>query len=249
MESSMKLFTVIVFIIFMSNSILAQENLFKLRSEFSTPINSSGSLQLQESASVSNKKSGFTAVLYSLLLPGMGELYADGFNQGQYSLIAEGGLWLTYFSFQQYGSWLQTDARNFAATHAGATTNGKQDQFFVDLGNFNDTYDYNDKKLRDRDILKVYDVNGGYFWRWDSDQNRREYRSMRVSSEKVLNNSQFVVASIVVNHLISAINAARLTRQYNQRLNDNLGSWWLESSIINDGLKPDGLALRIVHRF
>ncbi len=246
----MKLFIAIVsvFIFFGNNSLFAQENLFHFRSELSTPYNVNGSTQLQE-VTLSNKKSGFTAVLYSLLLPGMGELYVDGFDQGQYSLIAEGGLWLTYFSFQRYGSWLQTDARNFAATHAGATTTGKQDQFFVDLGNFNDTYDYNDKKLRDRDLDKVYNVNAGYYWRWDSDQNRKDYRAIRVSSERVLNNSQFVIATIVVNRLISAINAARLTRLYNQRINDTLGSWWLESSIINDGLKPDGVSLRIVHRF
>ncbi len=246
----MKLFIAVVFVVnvFGNNTLFAQENLFHFRSELSTPFNVNGSLNLQEVNPV-NKKSGFTAVLYSLLLPGMGELYVDGFDQGQYSLIAEGGLWLTYISFRQYGSWLQTDARNFAASHSGASTNGKQDQFFVDLGNFNDTYDYNDKKLRDRSLEKVYDVNAGYYWRWDSDQNRKEYRAIRVSSERVLNNSQFVIATIVVNRLISAINAARLTRLYNQRLNDNLGSWWLESSIINDGLKPDGLALRIVHRF
>jgi hypothetical protein len=246
----MKLFIAVVFVVIFlgSNSLFAQENLFHFRSELSTPFNVNRSMNIQEVNPV-NKKSGFTAVLYSLLLPGMGELYVDGFDQGQYSFIAEGGLWLTYLSFQQYGSWLQTDARNFAATHAGASTNGKQDQFFVDLGNFSDTYDYNDKKLRDRSLEKVYDVNAGYYWRWDSDQNRKEYREIRVSSERVLNNSQFVIATIVVNRLISAINAARLTRLYNQRLNDNLGSWWLESSIINDGLKPDGLALRIVHRF
>ncbi len=242
----MKLFIVIVFVLIGSNSLVAQKNLFQLRAELSVPNNNS--LQVQDVTSI-NKKSGFTAVLYSLLLPGMGELYADGFDEGQYSLIAEGGLWLTYFSFQQYGNWLQTDARNFATAHAGASLNDKQDQFFVNLGNFNDTYDYNEKKLRDRDLEKVYDVNGSYFWRWDSDQNRKDYRAMRVSSERVLNNSQFVIATIIVNRLISAINAARLTRLYNQRLNENLGSWWLESSIINNGLKPDGLALRIVHRF
>lgn len=249
MESSMKLFAVIVIAILVSTVVLAQENHFYLRSELSLPVNHIGSLQVNEQTTGGNKKSGFTAVAYSLLLPGMGELYAEGFDQGQYSLIAEGSLWLTYFSFQQYGSWLQTDARNFAAVHSGASINGKQDQFFVDLGNFNDTYDYNEKKLRDRDLDKTYNVNDSYLWSWDSEQNRRDYRSMRVSSEKVLNNSQFIIAIVIVNRLISAINAARLTRQYNQRLNDNLGSWWLESSIIKDGLKPDGLALRIVHRF
>ena len=114
----MKLFIVIVFVLIGSNSLVAQKNLFQLRAELSVPNNNS--LQVQDVTSI-NKKSGFTAVLYSLMLPGMGELYADGFDEGQYSLIAEGGLWLTYFSFQQYGNWLQTDARNFRRSVLNAT--------------------------------------------------------------------------------------------------------------------------------
>ncbi len=240
--------TYITALIFVTSSIVlnAQENLYRLRSELSAPINSS--IQIQGTNQIS-KKSPATAVFYSLLLPGMGELYADGFDEGRYSLIAEGGLWLSYFSFRQYGSWIQNDARNFATAHAGAQIDGKSDQYFVDLGNFNDTYEYNEKKLRDRELEKVYDVNAGYFWTWDSDAKRKEYRALRVSSERVLNNSRFVIGAIVVNRILSAINAARLTRLYNQRASDELGSWWLESSLMNDGLTPDGLKLSIVHRF
>jgi len=46
-----------------------------------------------------SKKSVVLAVVASLILPGMGELYAGSFESGKYNLIAEGGLWLTYSGF------------------------------------------------------------------------------------------------------------------------------------------------------
>ncbi|MFA6468375.1 MAG: hypothetical protein WCW35_05705 [Bacteroidota bacterium] len=242
----MKNITIVLLFFVCGVSLFAQEKYFHLRSELTRSIESPVTIQ---DIVPETKKSGTKAVLYSLLLPGMGELYADRFDQGRYSLIAEGGLWLTYFSFQQYGDWIRNDARKFAASHAGASTSGKNDQYFVDLGNFNDTYEYNEKQLRDRELENVYDPKAGYFWKWDSEFNRREYRAMRVSSERVLNNSKFIIASIVVNRIISAINAARLVREYNSRVNDELGSWRLESSLIDNGLRPDGMKLSIIHSF
>ena len=239
------LFAVLLFIPAVQS--FGQDQMFRLRSELAAPA-VSAQPQVQQPLQ-SEKKSSATAVLYSLLLPGMGELYADGFDDGKYSLIAEGGLWVTYFSMREYGDWIQKDARNFAAIHAGAQINGKNDQFFVNLGNFVDTYEYNDKKLRDRELDRVYDENAGYYWKWDSDESRKEFRTMRVSSERVLNNSQFVIAAVVVNRIVSAINAARLTRLYNKRSEDAVGSWWLESSLIESGQRLDGIRLSIVHRF
>ncbi len=49
---------------------------------------------LQDQAAAPSKKSVGLAAIYSLLLPGMGELYAEGFSSGKYFLIAEGVLWL-----------------------------------------------------------------------------------------------------------------------------------------------------------
>lgn len=227
---------------------LGQTNLFQLQVELQQPIQTS-SAYMQAENLVQVKKSVATAVLYSLLLPGMGELYAEGFDQGKYSLIAEGGLWLTYASFRQYGAWLRNDARQFAAVHSGAQIAGKNDQFFVDLGNFGNTYEYNEKKLIDRSPERLYDVHAGYYWQWNSDGNRSAFRTMRVSSERVLNNSKFIIGAIVVNHIVSAINAARLVRLYNQRQDEDLGMWWLESSLMHSGAKPDGIKLSLMHRF
>lgn len=167
-----------------------------------------------------SRKSVGLAALYSLLLPGMGEWYADGFSSGKYFLIAEGGLWLTYTAFNVYGDALRDDSRSFAVAHAGVNRAGKNDQFFVDIGNFNSVSEYNDKKLRDRSLDRLYDPAQGFAWQWDTDLSRSTYRGQRVSSDNVYNNRKFVVAAVIINHVASAINAARSAISRNKELTD-----------------------------
>ena len=195
------------------------------------------------------KKSQTTAVLFSLILPGMGEWYAGDFGTGRYSLIAEATLWLTYASFQQYGAWFQSDARQFAAVHSGASLGGKNDQFFVNIGNFDNVYDYNDQKLRERDLTDVYDPAAGYFWSWDTDGDRARFRAMRVSGDEIFNNSKFVIGAVILNHIISAVDAARLVRNYNKNAGAGLGSWQLEPNLIGGTGQIDGMRLTYTQRF
>jgi hypothetical protein len=199
----------------------------------------------EDSQSFPHKKTAAVAALYSLLLPGMGELYADGFESGRYFLGAEAGLWITYASFETYGTWLQSDARSFAVAHSGATSGGKNDQFYVDLSNYMNVYEYNDQKLRDRQPEKVYDPNNGYFWQWDSDANRQQFHTSRISSDRVFNNSRFVIGAIIVNHIVSALNAARLVRRYNYNVAESGINFRIESSLLSDSGAPDGLLLTV----
>jgi hypothetical protein len=202
-----------------------------------------------DNIAIPTKKNQALAAVYSLILPGMGELYAEKFDNGRYSLVAEAAMWITYVSYQQYGTWLQGDARSFATSHAGALPSGKDDQFYVNLGNFATVYDYNDKKLRDRNISEVYDPSQGYFWNWDSDESRQRFRSMRISSDKVFNNSRFVIGAIVVNHLISALNAARLVRHFNKNADEAFGTWQVEPNLLGGPTLTDGLRLTYLYRF
>ena len=92
---------------------------------------------LPQDAPAAEKKSVGLAAFYSLLIPGMGELYTGAFgSSGKYFLAAEGVLWLTWGAFDVYGNSLRNDSRAYAVSHAGADVTGKNDQFFVDLGNF-----------------------------------------------------------------------------------------------------------------
>lgn len=227
----------------------AQTSFDRLRSELSSPGTASPLRVTQELGPETGRRSPATAAFYSLLVPGMGEWYAGRFDIGRYSLIAEGTLWLSYYSLQRYGTWIRDDARSFAVIHAGASVAGKDDQYFVDLGNFMDTDEYNAKKLTDRTPELLYDPDAGYRWRWDSDVKRREYRTMRVAGETVLNTSKFVIGAVVVNRLISAVNAVRLVRQHNEGLTDGAGAWRIESSVTRVGERPDGITVSVVRTF
>ena len=195
------------------------------------------------------KKTVGLAAIYSLILPGMGELYANGFSSGRYFLAAEGICWLTYFSFDTYGNALRDDARSYAVSHAGVNPAGKSDQFYVDVGNFLTTTDYNDKKLRDRDPSLVYDANAGYAWRWESDASRLTFRDQRVASENWYNNKKFVAAAILINHVASAINAARAAIAYNKGVDDALGDLRFGASVMGGFGNPHGVMLTIEKGF
>jgi hypothetical protein len=194
------------------------------------------------------KKSVPLAVLYSLLLPGMGELYAGNYNTGKYLTAAEGGLWITLIGLDRYGTWLQDDARTFAVGHAGINTNGKNDQYFVDIGNYNTIYDYNQEALRDRNPYKLYDENSTFAWTWDSRSNREYFRDVRIKSDNMFNSVNFVAAAIAINHIISAINAARVAISYNERV-DHASSLEIKAGVMGGIGNPHGIMISVSKSF
>jgi len=194
------------------------------------------------------KKSVSTGVIYSLLVPGMGEMYAGQYGTGKYFTVAEGALWLTLLAFDRQGSWLEADAHNFAAQHAQVNLNGKSEQYFVDIGNFNSVYAYNQQVLRDRDVHKLYDEQSAYKWTWDSPANRDIYRDRIVSSNQMFNNTRFVAAAIAVNHVVSAINAARLIIANNKNAEQS-EIIDIHASVTGGYLHPDGIMISFKKSF
>ncbi|MGB2959628.1 MAG: hypothetical protein WBD30_12145 [Bacteroidota bacterium] len=192
-----------------------------------------------------DKKSPFLASLYSLVLPGMGELYADGFSTGKYFLIADGVLWLTLVAFELHGNALRDDARAYSVAAAGVNPAGKDDQFFVDVGNFINIDDYNQKKLRDRNPARLYDATTGYAWSWTTDADRMTYRDQRVASENMYNNKKFVIAALVVNRVASAINAARSAVSYNNALEQAMKDVEFSASLMGGFSNPHGILLSV----
>jgi hypothetical protein len=196
------------------------------------------------------RKSPALAALYSLLVPGLGEHYAEGWaGSGKFFSGFEGLLWLGFAGTSIYGNSLRDDALAFAAAHAGVNLVGKDDQFLIDVGNFNTTQEFNEVRLRDREPERLYDVTAGFGWRWDSDANRNLYRDRRISGEDVLNNRKFIVTAIIVNHLASAINAARLAIAFNKTVNEQLGELQLKANIMGSAWNPHGVMLTVTKSF
>ncbi len=211
-------------------------------------VNSADSIpsSLLPSGSRNDRKSVGLAALYSLFVPGMGELYASGFSSGKYFLAAEGALWLTYATFQIHGDGLRDDAHAYSASRAGVNATGKDDQFYIDIGNFMNTADYNAKKLRDREPDKTYDPALGYAWQWESDAARVTFRDQRIASENAYNNRKFVGLAILVNHVASAINAARAAIAHNSELDNPLGDLQIGANVMGGPGNPHGIMLTLV---
>ena len=193
-------------------------------------------------------KSVATAVLYSLLLPGMGELYVGNYSTGKYFTIAEGVLWVTLGSVHWYATWLQNDARSFAIQNAHIGTPRDDDQYYIDLGNFISSAAYDEQAGRDRQYFKIYGTTSPYRWQWDSPELREQYRQLRVSSDEMFNNTRFVAAAIGVNHVISAINAARVAISHNKNV-DEVGMIDIHADVIGGLAQPSGIVISFTKHF
>lgn len=217
------------------------------------PLNLSGyaprpdAVSYQE-AEPTEKKSVALAAIYSLLLPGMGELYAGDYSLGKYFTIAEGVLWITLGAVEWHGNSLQDNARDFAVQHAAVSLPGKDDQYFVDIGNYNNTYSYNTAVSRAREYFKTYNAQSADAWQWDVDANRTLYRDLRVSSDEMFNNTKFIAGVIALNHLVSAINAGRIALAHNRSV-ERAGLIDLHASLIGTFAHPDGIMLSFTKHF
>jgi hypothetical protein len=193
------------------------------------------------------KKNVTTAIVYSLLLPGMGELYAGNYSIGKYFTIAEGALWLTFGAYDWHATSLQDDARRFAVQHAQITINGKDDQYFVDIGEFQNVYDYNEQILRNREPEKLYNTSTSY-WNWDNNANRQYFADLRVTSDERINDLRFVAAAIAVNHIVSAINAARIAIGHNNAISE-AGQINIHANVIGGLIHPNGIMISLSKGF
>lgn len=195
----------------------------------------------------SEKKSAALGVLYSLLLPGMGELYANRYDAGKYFTIADGVLWSVFAGFNIYGNWQEKNYKSFAESKGGIVNNGKDADYYANIGNYLSIDEYNAAMDLQGSFNKVYDTSTHY-WKWDSNDQRREYRNMWTSSEQAFNNERFAIGALILNRVISAINAVRLVNAYNKNLNQQI-SWNIYFNVENKPTLPTQLTFNFVRSF
>lgn len=195
---------------------------------------------------LSQKKNTGLAILYSLLLPGMGELYAEGYDSGIYFTIADGVLWSAVIGMNVYGNWQEDRYKSYAKVNAGIDPNGKDKDFFATISAYGSIDDYNNEKAFERDYKSMLDKQQ-FYWSWNSNENRRTYRNMWSSSEQTFNNIRFAVGGLILNRLISVINAVRLTSRYNKKIGDDRLSMnvFIRKNVFNE----DELTFNFLHKF
>jgi len=245
---------IISLILLLSSSILfSQTDDFKsiqeLKNTFKNSDENIQSTSINLSSNLSNeKKSVGLGIVYSLLLPGMGELYADSYSSGKYFTIADGVLWGTLIGMSAYSNWQEDNYKTYAASLADVVNDGNKDEeFYANIGDYKSVYTYNDQKALERNFNEMYDEEA-YFWKWNSTDERRTYRDMWNSSETASNNIRFVVGGLILNRVISAINAARLVSSYNKSIEEEV-SWNFSVGFMTQPNLPTSLALKVQKSF
>ena len=133
------------------------------------------------SAITKSSKSPGLALLFSLVLPGAGHYYIDRMDVGKYYFGVDAASWLGLVSLNIYGNDVQKQSRVFSVEHAKTgNAEGKDDEYYANLGSYDNIYEYNNDKLTRGEYSLLYDVNK-FYWDWDDFQNQQIYESQRKS--------------------------------------------------------------------
>ncbi len=165
------------------------------------------------SASEASEKvrSGKVAFFLSVLLPGLGQIYAGDTGGARTFLGLEAAIWSATSAFSIYGGWLEDGYRNFAAAHSGADTRAKGESFFKDMGLHRSVYEHNlMARWENGPEAEVYPESPEWIWEWDSDRSMSKYSKLRRESKSAYRRALFMGFAVAINHFISAVHASRL---------------------------------------
>lgn len=207
-------------------------------------------MEIQDSKEVQykdQKKNTGLAILYSALLPGMGELYAGDYSSGKYFTIADGVLWGGLIGVNAYAKNQEDNYKAFAVSYGGVDLEGKDDKYYGDIGNYLDIYQYNHRQELDRNFDEMYDLTTEY-WKWSGQEQRSEYRGMWKSSESAYNSTRFIAGALILNRIASIINAIRLVNAHNKNLKKDLG-WEVSFDYKNTITHPDHISMNFITTF
>lgn len=237
----------LIFLVVISATVIysqtgVKKSLLQLQNEIGQFKTTDNRINLFEGEKLEKKNTG-VAVVLSLLLPGMGELYAGSYESGKYFTISDAVLWGAVIGLNSYGNWKRDNYKSFAETYGGINPNSKDEDYYANIGDYKSIEDFNREMDLQREFSKVYNVQN-YFWNWGTDSRRKEYRDMWRSSEQAFNSIRFAVGALILNRLVSVINAVRLVSAHNKKV-DQMNSVDLSFSPNYLENVPVGISLNI----
>lgn len=160
-------------------------------------------------------------ILYSALLPGLGEYYVGSRNKAKFFFAAEALTWVSFLSFRTYGSWKKNDLIRFASDYAGANLESKDDQFLDYVGFYDDINQYNTAgRVTDPDRPYLPDTPENH-WHWQSNDDRSSYRDLKNSSREAYRRGDFMIGVAIINRIVSIIDAVRDAKRSKTRLSNS----------------------------
>lgn len=222
-------------------------------------------IEEESTAAIPGKKNIGRALMFSLILPGTGQLYAGPWWRALPWIAVEAASWTVFAVYHKKGQDKTDEFEDFADEHFSRARYDTAEQ---------DIRDDNDGELPDNfthelpptnnqqyyEMIGKYIMQFGFGWEdaYETDEqkltlffdgtttNFYDYRDMRAEANDLLSIANIGMEIVLVNHIISALEAAFLVRQHNRRLEttQSLGHLMYERREIN-GADTRLLTLRI----
>jgi len=181
------------------------------------------------------------ALLYSLLLPGTGELSMGETGRGVGFLTAEGLIWANYAYWTVAGHLRKDNFIEQAQLNAGVGVDSGSDDYWHLVGQYtsssgsgSDTYE---EELRreardaypdDPAALDAYVASklpaGTQAWSWSSSDLQQSYRDTRESSNSAFHHAKFSFGAAILNRVLSVVDVQLLRHRAAKQAQSSLST-------------------------
>jgi hypothetical protein len=156
------------------------------------------------------------AILFSALVPGLGEFYSGHTYRGLGFATVEAGIWITYATFEVQENLRAERAVEYAVSVAGAVPDGDDDYYsamaqFLRSDGPGQWNEYVRRKRRDGEDVGVEYV-GDAGWAWPSDQHFLRYRDLRRGQLEAADNATDMLAVALINRIASIVDVVAAMR-------------------------------------
>ncbi|HEU4929930.1 MAG TPA: hypothetical protein VFU38_08870 [Candidatus Krumholzibacteria bacterium] len=163
------------------------------------------------------------AVLYSLLLPGLGDWKLGNKNRATVFFAVEGLIWVSFATFQVQGGDYEEEYEDLAARFAGVSRSGHSDDFYATIRDYDSSDEYeadikNEGRYYDTgsEALEQYFIENRVEdyepWLWASTERRLQYSETRSASKTAYRRADYMIAAAAANRVVSAVFAYAAAR-------------------------------------
>jgi len=233
---------------------LAPDRLYDSRTMLAQVAAQEGEPAVMEAQGSSNSR---VAMLYSLLLPGLGEYTLGHHDRAKIFFLAEGAIWTSYAIFQVQGAHRKDIYEEFARVNAGVPKRD-DDEFYRIIGNYVSSdgafsaneqvrrearANYPDDRAKQEEYYQEHAYTGSDTWTWQSEAALETYQDMRDSSISAYHKSNFSLGLAIANRLISVVDTGILAAKKNRANSTTTGFRW------NIEAEPSGARLLVSRSF
>jgi hypothetical protein len=209
-------------------------------------------------------KSSRKALLFSMLLPGAGELYLGHRGRALGFFVSEGGIWANYAAWEISGHLRKNDYIEQAQINAGVGISSASDDYWRLLGQYQrssgtgpDAYEetvrrearlqYPDDPGAQDEYVAQRLPTGKRAWSWSSASLQSSYVETRRSANRAFEHAKVSFALAILNRLVSAVDTQILS--HSRRADGQSSRDETSTRILTAVTADGGGALLIQRRF